>query len=199
MSRPDEAIEPDTELLEPELEHALDEALRAAWATGELDPALNQRLIEAALVDPFAPASEAERADSERLRRALDGQGEHPATALAATLSAAARPGALGSDTAKGLARKALGTRHKTNVIFVTFGAAATLAIAAAVALLVTFPAARHKLGGAPSERLFLSRSTAPLFDHKFDTAGTTARIDRIARARERDLRANLYAEWGVR
>ena len=30
-------------------------------------------------------------------------------------------------------------------------------------------------------------------------TGGTSARVDRIASARERELRANRYAAWGVR
>lgn len=199
MSRPDERFEPGADdALDPESERALGQALRAAWAPGEIDRALNQRLIEAALTDPFAPPSEEERVESERLRRALEGHGEHPAADLAQALGAAVRPRALAPRAAGTLADRALGKRRR-NVVFVSFGAAAALAVAAAVALWVAFPASRSKLAHAPAERLFLSRSTAPLFDHKFSTAGTTARIDRIATARERDLRANLYAMWGVR
>jgi hypothetical protein len=198
--RPDDPFDPGADdAFDRESERALGEALRAAWAPGEIDRGLNQRLIDAALADPLAPPSEEELVESERLRRALEGHGEHPSADLARALAAAARPRALGSSVAETLAGKALGKRHKSNVIFVSFGAAAAFAAAAAVALLVAFPASRHEALHAQTERLFLSRSTAPLFDHKFETAGTTARIDRIASARERDLRANLYAQWGVR
>jgi len=43
-------------------------------------------------------------------------------------------------------------------------------------------------------------RSTQPLFKEPFAaTGGTSARIDRIASAREADLRANQFARWGVK
>ena len=48
-----------------------------------------------------------------------------------------------------------------------------------------------------PSAGLALSRSTATLFSEHFETADTTQRVDRIASARERDLRHNRFATWG--
>jgi hydroxyacyl-ACP dehydratase HTD2-like protein with hotdog domain len=44
-----------------------------------------------------------------------------------------------------------------------------------------------------------LSRSSAPLFHEPFTLDQTTARIDRIAAVRERELRSNLYRSWGLK
>ena len=189
----------DNDLLAPEQEEELVRALRAAWAPAELDPALNEMLIEAALEDPFAEPSEEEIAESERLRQALDGEGEHPDADLARALSLAHTPRELDKEHGGHLARQAL--TRRSNVIYVVFGAAATLVAAAAAVLLFLFPAAKSAAPTAmqPVEKLAVSRSTVSMFDKKFDTADTTARIDRIASARARDLRRNQYAMWGVR
>ncbi len=191
-------------LLEPEVESELGEALRSAWAPTELDPAVNEQLIEAALVDPFAPATEDEVRESERLRAALEGKADHPATELCDVLRAAADPTPLKPRTADRLASRHLGTQ-RGNVVYVAFGAAAAaLALAAAVALVVSpvqrpGPAAQRAALPAGQHSLAVSRSTAPLFDSKFETSGTTARIDRIALQRGREFRDNRYAAWGLR
>lgn len=83
-------------------------------------------------------------------------------------------------------------------VIRVAFAAAAIFAVAAA--LLVMF----GKLPGtqrAPTEKPELARvrSTAPLFDHPFDSKDASGRVDRIAMARASDLRENRFTQWGVR
>lgn len=188
----------DGDLLAPEQEEELTRALRAAWAPAELDPALNEMLIEAALEDPFAEPSDEEIAESERLRRALDGEGEHPDADLARALSLAHAPRELEPGQSRHLARQAL--TRRSNVIYVVFGAAATLVAAAAVVMLFLFPASKSAAPAMqPAEKLAVSRSTVSMFNKKFDTADTTARIDRIASARARDLRQNQYAMWGVR
>jgi hypothetical protein len=191
-------------LLEPEVESELTEALHSAWAPAGLDPTVNEQLIEAALVDPFAPATEDEVRESERLRRALEGQADHPATELCDVLRAAADPAPLEPRSADRLASKHLGT-PRSNVVYVAFGAAAAVAaLAAAVALLLSpverpGPAAQRPAVPAKQHQLAVSRSTAPLFDSKFETGGTTARIDRIALQRGREFRDNRYAAWGLR
>jgi len=191
-------------LLEPHVESELEEALRAAWAPTSLDPAVNEQLIEAALVDPFAPPTEDEVRESERLRAALEGKAEHPATELCDVLRAAASPSSLPQRTSDHLASKHLGTR-RTNVIYVAFGAAAAVAtLAAAVALFVSpveRPAAvsRRPEAAARQRPLAVSRSTAPLFHSKFEPEATTARIDRITLHRGREFRDNRYAVWGLR
>jgi hypothetical protein len=192
------------ELLAPELEEELGSALRAAWAPDALDPALNEALIAQALEDPLAAPSEEELVESERLRRALDGDGSHPSADLARALAAAAAPRPLSSPAAERLAQQALGRsagRGKSNVIYVVFGSvAAVAALAASVLLFVKAGTAVDSGSVARAARdLAQSRSTAPLFHEKFDATTTTARIDRIALARARDLRSNRYALWGVR
>jgi hypothetical protein len=191
-------------LLEPEAESKLGEALRSAWAPTEIDPAVNEQLIEAALVDPFAPATEDEVRESERLRAALEGQADHPATELCDLLRAASDPTPLEPRAAERLVPQQL-RKHRGNVIYVAFGAAAAVAaLAAALALLVSpverpEPAATRSVLPVPQRSLAVSRSTAPLFDSKFETGETTARIDRITLQREREFRDNRYAAWGLR
>jgi hypothetical protein len=46
---------------------------------------------------------------------------------------------------------------------------------------------------------LSTSRSSSALFREPFTLEGTTARVDRIAGERERELRQNRYLAWGVR
>lgn len=195
-------------LLDPEEEDALAGMLRAAWAPSELDPDLNEMLVAAALEDPLAPATEEELVESERLRQALDGEGEHPDADLARALAAAAAPRALAPEPAERIARAATAPR-RSNVVFVTFGAVATLAVAAAAAVMVfVHPLERAAPAGGPAAMqqaaspvvLAQSRSTAPLFDRQaFENQSATSRIDRIALARGRELRDNQYAAWGLR
>jgi hypothetical protein len=188
---------------EPELddatERALGEALRCAWAPGEIDPRRHSEILEQALVDPFAPPSAEEARESERLRQALEaGDEAHPDVRLLHALSAATRAAGPASPPAPARARASLPVRRpsKTNVVFASFGAAA-LAAAAAFALVAGGGAER---AAAPSaERLVPSRSTAALFEREFEAGKTTERIDRIASARAHDLRENRYALWGAR
>jgi hypothetical protein len=193
----DVALASQPELDEAE-ERALGEALRAAWAPAALEPARNRELIERALVDPLAPPTDEEIRESERLRQALETNDEsHEDVRLLRALSAADAPARLstdGSERARGALAHA-SRAPKTNVFFVSFGAAA-LAAAAAFALF----AGKFELSSPPrAERLAPSRSTADLFDREFEPGGTTERIDRIASARAHDLRNNRYARWGAR
>jgi len=192
---------PELDALEPAVEHALSEALRAAWAPSVLDPARNALLIQLALEDPLAPPSDEEIVESERLRRALEGQGRHPSAELARALSAALGGSPLPDERLAEHAARATRAR-RTNVIFVVFGAAAAAAALAASLLLVVRPASERATESATvATTVKLSRSTAPLFGQKFSAGGhaSTERIDRIALARGRELRQNRYAGWGVR
>jgi hypothetical protein len=180
--------------LDAQAEDALAEALRAAFAPRELSPARHAEILAAALEDPFAPATEDELRESERLRQALEtGDDSHAAAALARALATAARPAPLPEIRARRMAEQSL--RGRTNVVFVAFGAV-TLAAAAALALLVVRPTL-EKPTDVPA--LARSRSTAELFHERFEPGQASARIDRIASSRERDLRDNQYALWGVR
>ena len=201
------------DLLDPTAEAQLAEALRAAYSPAEIDPARHALILELALEDPDAPATDEEVVESERLRQALDGRGDHEGATLARALKAARSPGALDAEAGRRILRNATddaprSSRRPSNVVYVTFGAAAAVAALAASVALMLRPAERDAesatLGAATAQveiaaRVALSRSTADLFNEKFEVGRTTARIDRIASARSRDLRANRYARWGVR
>jgi hypothetical protein len=190
------------ELLPEELERELELSLRAAWSPGAIDPARHEALLELALEDPLAPASAEELVESDRLRRALEGDGNHPHLGLARALAAASRPA---------LPERALPVPEvppapaRGRVVYVAFGAAsAVFAAAAAVALLVGgLRRSEPQAASAPAliapAALATSRSSSALFQEPFTLEGTTARIDRITSARERELRQNRYLAWGVR
>jgi hypothetical protein len=180
-------------------DEALGEALRSAYDPAPLDPKRHAELLEQALVDPFAPPTDEEVRESERLRQALEtGDESHADVRLLRALSAAKEPSVLSpeaSEAARAELHRSTPVR-KANVLFVSFGAAA-LAVAAAFALLVG--------GGLSTEpapaagRLLPSRTTTDLFERQFEPGETTERIDRIASARAHDLRENRYAMWGAR
>jgi hypothetical protein len=190
--------------LDAATESALAEALRAAWAPRTLDPALNELLIEAALEDPLAPASEAEIVESERLRDALEGKGEHPDALLARALRTANTPAPLSNERANQLVPELSSPRRSSNVVYVAFGAVAATAMAAAAAAMLFLAPVEHEPAAAtavsvPNPTLAQSRSTTALFHEKFATEDTSGRIDRIAAVRARELRQNRYAQWGLR
>jgi len=199
--------EHDEAALAPDAAAELGDALRAAWSPSPLDPAVERALLEAALTDPVAPSTPAEAAAAAALGDALDGRsGAHrdqdgDALALAVALRAAfapdpPAPAAIERALAAALRSRpeARGQRLPRRVALLGLGAAAgALALAAAVALTLTAP------GPGPGRPLpHVSRSTAALFEARFELGQTSARIDRIAVARERELRDNRFAHWGV-
>jgi hypothetical protein len=203
--------------LDPRALAELLEALACAVRPEPLSEARNEQLIGWALEDPLAEPSDAERVESERLRRALDGEGEHAALGLVQALRSAASPSA-GAEFA---ARRALAesnqrlerpdaaaqSRGPSRVYALFGGAAAVLALAASVVLFLA-PAEKRDMSAVSSRsaaplaaqlELTAPHSTQPLFSQKFESGETSARIDRIAVARSRELRDNRYALWGVR
>ncbi|HEY1536062.1 MAG TPA: hypothetical protein VGF76_18710 [Polyangiaceae bacterium] len=194
--------DPDLPTLDAEEERRLVNLLKSAFAPSELEPARHERLLQAALDDPFAAPSAEELVESERLRRALDGDGDHLDLVLARALSAAYAPS---EAPPKVVAPAALTTSSKptAKLLYLRFGGAlAALAAAAAVLLVLSTRNTQHSLEVSapelPALALVQSRSTAALFQSAA-VGPPSARIDRIASARERDLRANRYAMWGVR
>lgn len=190
--------------LDPQVEEALIQALSAAWQPRELDAAVNEALIAAALEDPLAPATEEELVASERLRRALEGDGHDPDADLARALRHAGSPKPLDQLTAERVLQKTVGrsSREKRgSVIYVTFGAVTAVLAVAAAFLLFLRPALDQSRAGELAKDLARSRSTAALFKgpDDFEATVTTTRVDRIASSREKDLRSNRYALWGVR
>ena len=200
------------DLLDAAEERRLSALLKHAFAPGELDPARHEQLLLAALEDPFAEPSPEELVQSERLRRALEGEGEgdHADLVLARALAnahapskvapkiappaALLRPSASDSSAASAPPKKA-----SAKVFYARFGGiAAGLAAAAALLLAIQTRSSRAPAPDLPTLALAQSRSTAALFQTA--SAGPPSeRIDRIASLRERDLRANRYAMWGVR
>ncbi|HEX3850381.1 MAG TPA: hypothetical protein VHW01_05405 [Polyangiaceae bacterium] len=192
--------DPGLPALAAEEERRLATLLKCAFAPSEIDPVRHEHLLLSALEDPFAAPSPEEIVESERLRRALDGDGDHLDLVLARALSAAHAP----SEAAPKVvapATLAPKSRPTAKVLYVRFaGAAAALAAAAAVLFTIS---TRHCSPEAsapelPALALVQSRSTAALFQTA-SVGPPSARIDRIASVRERDLRANRYAMWGVR
>jgi len=192
----------DAEQVAPELdaaeELALGELLRSAFRPSEIDPQRHELLLSAALEDPFAEPSPEELAESERLRQALDGEGDHEDLRLARALSAAFAPSierplpALPAQTARA---------RRGQVVYFRFAAVTTaLAVAAAVLLQVTSRAPESSAPAPDLTPLALaqSRSTAAFF-HPDSAGAPSERIDRIASVRGRELRNNRYALWGVR
>jgi hypothetical protein len=202
-------IEGPFEPLAPEAEEELAAALRAAFAPAQLDPARHRQILEMALEDPLAPPTEDEMRESERLRIALETSDTgHPDAALARALKTALAPNTPGTGEAERAAERLSSSRPRGRVIYVSFGAVA-LAAAAAFALFVarpdTSPTAQRS-GPAAATRgvetaraLAASRTTGDLFSERFEPGKATDRIDRIALVRERELRENRYALWGVR
>lgn len=179
------------------------ELLALAWDPPPLNPKAHDTLLHRALQDPSAPASEQERREARRLRDALSGQGEHAdadlaqAIQLAAGVPAPKRSNALRpAEVQSRLARPAA-----PNVVYVVFGAVGLAAAAAALLglFLHTVDDAPVALDAPEPVPLLESRSTTTLFKDKFVVGRTSERMDRIALARDRDLRNNRFTLWGVR
>jgi hypothetical protein len=178
-------------------------------------------------LDPDAPASEEEVAQSDALRRALeDPSVPNAAAELARAVALANRPRPLDAALHADLVEKALAQRlHPPgppprkqgggSVIKVFFGASAALAVAASIALIVgsldkdEAPAA-SSVAPATTATPYHARSTQPLFDEPFEApqgkvgarsrpSSGSARVDRIAMARGGDFRENEFTRWGTR
>jgi hypothetical protein len=150
--------------------------------------------------DPDAPPSKEEEEHAAQLREALEDPAVPDASAeLARALSSAWQPRDLAAERHRALVDQTLARRPQGQVIRVSFGAGAMLALAASV-LLALWGDRHGPARGAFAPELSVSRSTQELFDQSFaPTGGETGRIDRIAMARASDLRDNEFARWGVR
>ncbi|MEO8900896.1 MAG: hypothetical protein ABI488_04550 [Polyangiaceae bacterium] len=210
----------DPELNEPELKEferldAAEEArlsalLKHAFAPTAIDATRHERVLLAALEDPFAEPSPEELVESERLRRALEGAGDHADLALARALANAYAPSAAAPQVDTPAARSASlasassavsapAKRASAKVFYLRFGSiAAVVAAAASVLLAIQARSNQAPTPDLPALALAQSRSTAALFQTA-SREPPSARIDRIASLRERDLRNNRYAMWGVR
>ena len=192
--------DPDLPELDAAEERRLATLLKSAFAPDEIDLARHERLLLSALEDPFATPSPEEIVESERLRRALDGDGDHLDLVLARALAAAYAPSGAPPKVVPPATLTAE-SKPAAKVFYVRFGGVlAALAAAAAVLFMVSSRNTSPEASAPelPALALVQSRSTAALFQTA-SVGPPSARIDRIASVRERDLRANRYAMWGVR
>lgn len=178
----------------------LREALVAAFSPSVLSDERHEKIIEAALADPLAPASPEELRDAESLRLALEGIGIDPDAELANALKSAwdppPFPGRLPSLPAPIIRLERPRSSKARSIRGVLGLCAASLAVAAATVLVL-------RRGTAPelpvaSVSLYEARSTVALFHEEFKRGEASERVDRIAAARARELRSNRYALWGV-
>lgn len=200
-----EGAAPDLPELDAEQERALESLLRSAFAPTAIHSARHERLLQAALVDPFADASDEERAESERLRRALSGNGDHPSSSLARALSAAHGAQDASLPSVPSVPAAPVDSRLGKLLFYRVATVGASLALAAAVTLWLVRPPdeqpSTEPMANAPDLPALAyaqSRSTASLFAGD-EPGPASTRIDRIASARARDLRDNRFAAWGVR
>lgn len=175
-------------------------ALKAAHSPEILDPERHQRILERALhaEDPFAPPNEKELAEAAILRDHLDSnplvmslRSAQGSLSTNAELEPKIRERALAP---KATVKRSPSMRRATTI----WGA---LAVAASVALWLVAKSSGplETFETSNSQRpLALSRSTESLFTKPFDTSSPSERIDKIAQVRERDLRHNRYAKWGL-
>jgi len=195
--------EPESELpeLSPAEEERLALALRHAFAPSDLDSERHERILRAVLEDPFAPASAAELVESERLRRAFEGEdaGEHADLALARALALAHSPVNVRAQALQQATRSAERPRSARVLYLRIASVTAGFAAAAALLLAVGQRPARAPAPDLQALTLAQSRSTAVLFPSAAAAGAPSTRIDRIASVRERELRENRYALWGVR
>jgi hypothetical protein len=188
-------------------EEPLAAELRAAFAPAPLAEADLDAILARALGDEAA-ATAAERRAADRLRAELDGEAPVEEAALLRALKVAAAPAPITAARNEALleaalARQPLRRRSAAarRLAPVTMAALAGItALAAGVALFLGAPDGGSR--GASATALIRARSADALFDATtpFPRSGEeSARVDRIASARARDLRKNRYASWGVR
>ena len=151
--------------------------------------------------DPEAPPSDEELRAAGALREALDARRDGPREAeLARSLRAAHAPTELDGAAHERILAAALRTKTRSNVVRVAFGGGVAAMLAAAAAALVLVQGAPKREAPSATAELVQRRSAQDLFDDPFPReGGGSARVDRIATARGRDLRANQFAKWGVR
>ena len=145
-----------------------------------------------------APPSAEELAEAAKLREALDGKGDDE---LAESLRSAWKPDDIDARRHEAIVEAALAKAKKRGKVIRIGFAATVLAAAAGFAIVMSASMRKSAAPSAiPTSALVPCRSTQDLFDEPFPReGGESARIDRIATAREKDFRANLFARWGVR
>ncbi len=144
-------------------------------------------------------ASEEELKLAEQLRQSLESGDANDDADFLRALSLAHDPRELDAAENKRLVKAAIDrpVARKSNVVRVMFGVTTAIALAASVVLYFN---SQHTEAPVARVELVPVRSTQRLFDKPFEAkSSASARIDRIASARESDLRENRFIRWGVR
>ncbi len=179
----------DTLPLDPSEEAELLEALDAAVRPEAPSESRHERLLAFALEEPPAEPDEAELAEAEALRKALESRGEVPEAALARALRHAVSSAS--ELESKSAAQRALTALPRSRVALIAVATTTVLSLAAALVLVLS-PAEQQAVPG-----LAESRSLSPLFAGA-KVASESERLDRIVSVRSRELRDNRFARWGV-
>jgi hypothetical protein len=158
------------------------------------------------LDDPDAPPTEEEL----RAIAGLEGELRGDDADFAEAVKSSHSPKALDELTHERILRRAVlpaATKRAPRLVVVAIAGSGFLA-AAAAAVLILGPMKRSSepvgaspaATAAPAIAMVPCRSAQDLFDEPFPReGGESARVDRIASAREHDLRQNRFASWGVR
>lgn len=176
-------------------------ALKNTVDPRSLDDVENRALLDRALENADAPPTPEEIVESERLREELEDPGStHPDVLLARALRVAVAPRPIEVATHRKILDRALGETRSRGVQVAWIGAVFAAAAAIALALIPLRPMSDQS--PTPDEygaSLVHVHSVDDLFAEPFPKEQlTSARIDRIAEARARDLRKNRFAKWGV-
>jgi len=143
------------------------------------------------------PPTDEELAESERLRRELEVKDStHPGAELARALRNAVDPRPLDPFTHRRILDQAVPKHsyrwYQRAEIYIAFAAAA--------AVLIAFFSLRTQSEAPRAAALVHPHSTQALFKDAFPKEGETSkRMDAIVASRNRDLRNNRYARWGVK
>jgi hypothetical protein len=199
------AEEGETRLVSAGEKTSLVDALTAAESPEPLDPDRHARLLAAAL-------GTLERDRGESVEALVAGEQERDAASqlgeslelddIATLLRAAHDPSAISARVEQRIRFAALSAPNERRPRVASATLWGTLAAAAAVALWVT-SSLQTKMSNIESHRSSAlnyaqSRSTDALFTEAFAQSTPSERIDRIALARQRELRENRYRKWGV-
>ncbi len=196
-------LPPKSDEVEPLMQSVLN-----AWQPTELEGAALDALVAAALAaspaddsELEAPACDAELLAAARLASLLDGATEEDTSGaeghLALALRAAWQPEPLPRPTLDASVDRALFTARRGQVRARWWIAAGSVAAAAAVLLAVGQQRRQRAEAPVAELRLVSPQSTQSLVAQDFSHTTATERIDRIAEARQRDLRENNFRRWG--
>jgi hypothetical protein len=142
------------------------------------------------------PPTEEELAESARLRRGLElSDSKHPDVELARALRHAVDPRPLDELSHRRILDRTVPKHtyrwYQRTEVYIAFAAAAAVLIAVVSLRAQSAP---------PSAALVQPHSTQALFKDAFPREGDTSkRMDAIVASRNRDLRSNRYARWGVK